>query len=157
MEKPPAFRQYLISTLVLMTVGWGGLAALILVLNEPPLVWARWGFFALWFIALTGTALPIMYLFNLRFVSDPPVEPHAIVRQALWVGAYGSTLAWLQIGHLVTLWVWIGLAGGLIAIEYLIRLRERSRWRPPTTVDNPDYPASTIENSDDQSSEHPLD
>ena len=106
-----------------MLLGWGGLVLMILVFKEPPIVWARWGFFALWFIALTGTGLPIMYLFNMRFISDPPVEAYSIVRQALWFGVYGSTLAWLQIGHLVTLWVWVGLAGGLVAIEYLIRLR----------------------------------
>jgi hypothetical protein len=152
MDSRPTFRQYLFSTLFLMAVGWGGLALMILVFNEPPLVWARWGFFALWFIALTGTALPIMYLFNLRFVSEPLVEAHAIVRQALWVGVYGSTLAWLQIGHLVTLWVWMGLAGGLIAIEYLIRLRERSRWQPPSL----DQSFSDLE-KDDQPSDHPID
>jgi hypothetical protein len=152
MDGRPTFRQYLFSTLFLMAVGWGGLALMILVFNEPPLVWARWGFFALWFIALTGTALPIMYLFNLRFVSEPLVEAHAIVRQALWVGVYGSTLAWLQIGHLVTLWVWMGLAGGLIAIEYLIRLRERSRWQPPSPA-----PSFSDLEKDDQPSDHPLD
>lgn len=118
-----------------MLIGWGGLALMIFVFNMPPLVWARWGFFALWFIALAGTALPIAYFFNLRFPSEPPAESNAIVRQAMWVGVYGATLAWLQLGHLVTLWVWLGLAGGLIAIEYLIRLRERARWLPPETLD----------------------
>jgi hypothetical protein len=152
MDNAPTFRQYLFSTLFLMSVGWGGLVVMIFVFNEPPLVWARWGFFTLWFIALAGTALPIMFLLNLRFVSDPPAEPHTIVRQALWVGVYGATLAWLQIGHLVTLWVWMGLAGGLIAIEYLIRLRERSRWQPPT----PNHPIPTLEN-DNQPSDDPLD
>ncbi len=44
-------------------------------------------------------------------------------------------LAWLQLGHLITLWVWMGLAGGLVGIEYLIRLRERARWRPPEAED----------------------
>ena len=118
-----------------MILGWGGLALMFFVLDTPPLVWARWSFFALWIIALTGAALPITYFFSLRFPSNPPAEPSAIVRQALWVGVYGATLAWLQLGHLVTLWVWMGLAGGLIAIEYLIRLRERARWRPPITDD----------------------
>jgi hypothetical protein len=152
MDTAPTFRQYLFSSLFLMAIGWGGLALMIFIFNEPPLVWARWGFFALWFIALTGTSLPIIYLFNLRFVSDPPVESQTIVRQALWVGVYGSILAWLQIGHLVTLWVWMGLAGGLIAIEYLVRLRERSRWQPPV----PEHKISTPEN-DDQPSDDPLD
>jgi hypothetical protein len=31
----------------------------------------------------------------------------------------------------MTFWVWIGLAGALIAVEYLIRMRERALWRPP--------------------------
>jgi hypothetical protein len=80
---------------------------------------------------LTGTALPIAYFLNLRFRSDPPAESNAIVRQAMWVGFYGATLTWFQLGHLMALWVWMGLGGGLIAIESLIRWRERARWRPP--------------------------
>ena len=120
-----------------MLMGWGGLALMIFVFNIPPIVWARWGFFSLWFVALTGTSLPITYFLNLRFPSNPPAEPNAIVRQALWVGVYGATLAWLQLGHLVTLWIWMGLAGGLIAVEYLIRLRERAHWHPPIVNDDP--------------------
>ncbi len=117
-------------------IGWGGLALLIFYYEIPPLVWARWGFFALSVMALTGTALPIVYFLNRRFLSNPPAEPYVIVRQAIWVGVYGGTLAWLQLGHLVTLGVWMGLAGGLIAVEYLIRLRERARWRVPTVDDD---------------------
>jgi len=132
MQPAPSFRQYLFSSLFLMIIGWGGLTLLIFFFEVPPLVWARWGFFALWFIALTGTSLPIAYFLNLRFRSDPPAESNAIVRQAMWVGFYGATLAWLQLGHLITLWAWMGLAGGLIAIESLIRWRERARWQPPT-------------------------
>ncbi len=119
------------SGLFMMLVGWGGLASLIMVFKVPPLVWARWGFFALWFVALTGTALPIVYFLNLRFPSEPRAEPNAIVRQAMWIGFYGATLAWLQLGQLATLWVWLGLAGGLIAIESVLRSRERARWHPP--------------------------
>jgi len=134
-----------------MFIGWGGLAVMIFVLNEPPLVWARWGFFALWFIALVGTSLPIMYLLNRRFASDPSAEPQVIVRQALWIGVFGATLAWLQLGHLVTLWIWMGLAGGLIALEYFIRLRERAHWKPPSL--EPDFSNIDI---DDQPSDSPL-
>jgi hypothetical protein len=118
--------------LILIILGWGGLAALIFVIQSPPLVWARWGFFVLGIMALTGTALPIVYYFNRRFPGTPPPDPDVIVRQALWVGVYGATLAWLQLGRLVTLYVILGLAGGLIAIEYFIRIREKARWRPPT-------------------------
>ena len=125
-----------------MAVGWGGLVLLIFYFEVPPLVWARWGFFALWFIALTGTALPVTYFLNLRFPSVPPAEAEAVIRQSMWVGFYGSALAWFQLGHLITLWVWMGLAGGLVAIESLIRWRERARWRPPSIKPQPS-PADT--------------
>ena len=45
---------------------------------------------------------------------------------------YALVLLWLRWGNLLTLWLTLGLAGGLLAIEWLIRLRERSRWNPPT-------------------------
>ncbi len=131
-----------------MLVGWGGLAIVIFVFMVPPLVWARWGFFALWFTALAGTALPVTYFLNLRFPSDPPAEPNAIVRQALWVGVYGATLAWLQLGHLATLWVWIGLAAGLVAIESVIRSREKARWTPPSADEEPESSAHYISADD---------
>lgn len=114
-----------------MAIGWGGLLLLIFVFRLPPLVWARWGFFALWFAALTGSALPVVYFLNLRFASDPPIEPRGIVRQAMWVGLYGAIVAWLQLGRVMAFWIWIGLAAGIAAVEYLIRLRERARWSPP--------------------------
>jgi hypothetical protein len=135
MERDPSARQYIYSSVLLMLIGWAGLILMIFVLSVPPLVWARWGFFALWFIALSGTALPISYYLNLRFPSNPPAESGTIVRQALWVGVYGSVLAWLQLGHVLAFWIWMGLAGGLIGVEYLIRLRERSRWTPPSSLD----------------------
>lgn len=137
MEPAPTVRQYLSSSLFLMAVGWGGLVLLIFILELPPLVWARWAFFALLFTALTGTALPVIYFLNLRFPSDPPAEAHSIVRQALWVGSYGCILAWLLLGRVMTFWMWIGLAGGLIAVEYLIRMRERALWRPPEATYGP--------------------
>jgi hypothetical protein len=54
----------------------------------------------------------------------------------MWVGVYGAVLAWLQLGHVLAFWMWMGLAGGLIGIEYLIRFRERSRWLPPADFDD---------------------
>jgi hypothetical protein len=131
MYHKPTFRHFLGSTLALLLVGWGGLFLMIFVFNVPPLVWARWGFFVLGLMGLTGGALPVVYLLHDRFPGQPPAEPNVIVRQSLWVGVYGATLAWLQLGDLVSLYVVLGLAAGLAAMEYFIRLRERARWRPP--------------------------
>lgn len=136
MDAQPSFRTYLIQALLLALIGWGGLALMIFYFNLPPLVWARWGFFVLGIMGITGVVLPIVYFLHWRFSNATLFEPHVIVRQALWVGVYVSTLAWLQLGHLVSLWVWMGLAGGLIAVEYLLRMRERARWKPPVTSDD---------------------
>ena len=63
-----------------------------------------------------------------------------MVRRALWVGVFGATLAWLQLARLVNVYVLLGLAFGLVAIESLLRLRERARWRVPEMEDD-DKPA----------------
>jgi hypothetical protein len=128
------FRNFLASTLALIFIGWGGIAALFYF--SLPYVWSRWGFFVLGIMALTGTALPIVYFLHLRFPTEPPAESNVIVRQALWVGVYAATLAWLQLGRLVTLYVILGLAGGLIATEYFIRIREKANRRPPVILDD---------------------
>jgi hypothetical protein len=126
------FKSFAIASLLSMVMGWGGL--FLLITQTLPYVWPRWGFFVLVLIAVTGTLLPIIYFLHRRFPDDPPADANVIVRQALWFGIYGATLAWLQLGRLVTVYVILGLAGGLIAIEYFLRLRERAHWTPP--VDN---------------------
>lgn len=143
MSEFPSFRPFVLPTLVLAFGGWGGVAAV--VFYAEPLVWIRWALFALLFLALTGTALPLVYFFHLRFPSEPAPGPRVILRQAQWVGVYVLLLLWLREGELLTLWLILGLAGGLLAIEWLIRLRERSRWDPPVPGDNPSA------TSDDQS------
>ena len=62
------------------------------------------------------------------------------MRQAQWFGVYGLVLLWLRWGELLTLWLTLGLAGGLLSIEWLIRLRERARWNPPVSESH-DEPA----------------
>lgn len=144
MDSQITFRPFILPSLFLILAGWGGSA--VLVLYTEPLVWMRWALFALLFLALTGTSLPIIYFFHLRFPSEPPASPPVLVRQAQWVGVYGLILLWLRWGSQLSLWLTLGLAGSLFAIEWLIRLRERARWKPPITSDQ--SPVS----SDDQSS-----
>jgi hypothetical protein len=134
MDDQPKFKPFALSSLLLMLVGWGGLYFLLT--QTLPYVWPRWGFFVLVLIALTGTALPIVYFFHRRFPSEKPAEANVIIRQAMWFGVYGATLAWLQLGRLVTVYIIFGLGGGLAAIEYFTRLREKSHWKPPVTSDD---------------------
>jgi hypothetical protein len=132
MEKPISsslpVRSFLPAAFILALAGWGGLAAL--VIYTLPTVGPRWLFFFLSVLALTGTALPFVAFLNRRFPSSPPPKPGVVLRQALWVGVYGATLAWLQIGRVLTPSLALLLAAGLILIEWLLRLRERAQWKP---------------------------
>jgi hypothetical protein len=133
-----SFRPYLASTLSLLIVGWGMAAYSVTMFT--PTVWARWLFFFGGTLGLISLALPAAWFLNLRFPSNPPAGAAIIVRQAIWVGVYGALLAWLQQERLVSLWTGFILVAGLVAIEYLIRMREIARWQPAATP-----PSSTNE------------
>jgi hypothetical protein len=143
METHPnsSFLPYLASAISLFVLGWGAAAFAIFALT--PTVWARWLVFFGGTLGLTGLALPVTWFLNLRFPSEPPVGSSVIVRQAIWVGVYGVLLVWLQQARLVTLWIGLGLALGLVAIEYLIRMREKSRWQPKSIPEKPAPPSET--------------
>ena len=123
-----SFLPYLASAISLFIIGWG--AAAIAILALTPTVWARWLLFFGGTLGLTGLAMPATWFLNRRFPSEPPAGPYVILRQAIWVGVYGAVLVWLQQVRLVTIWTGLGLALGLIAIEYLVRMREKARWQP---------------------------
>jgi hypothetical protein len=154
MESSPrsSFRPYLASAIILFVLGWGTVALAVLVL--VPTVWARWLLFFGGTLGLTGLALPGAWFLNLRFPSDPPAGATVILRQAIWVGVYGGLLAWLQQERLVSLWTALVLAAGLIAIEYLVRMREKSRWRPaPLEDETVDEESDAPPDVDDQPAE----
>lgn len=111
-----------------MAAGWAGLWA-VMTFTEPT-GGTRWLLFFAMVLALTGTALPGMAFLNWRFSSIPPASSLVVLRQALWAGIYVPTLAWLQIGRVLTPALALLIAIGLIMIEWLLRLRERSQWRP---------------------------
>ena len=81
-------------------------------------------------LGLTGLALPAVAYLNRRFPSSPPPTQGVILRQAAWVGIYLPTLAWLRIGRVLSPSMALLLAAGLILIEWLLRLREHSQWKP---------------------------
>ncbi|OGO29512.1 MAG: hypothetical protein A2136_05850 [Chloroflexi bacterium RBG_16_54_11] len=120
--------NFLPAALVLFLLGWGGLIAL--TITTLPTVGPRWLFFFLCVLAITGTVLPITAFLNRRFPSTPPPTPRVVVRQALWFAVYGATLIWLQMGRVLNPALAILLAIGLGLIEFLLRLSEKSQWKP---------------------------
>jgi hypothetical protein len=124
----PAVIYFLPTAIILCVIGWGGL--FLLLINTLPTLGPRWLFFFFGVLALTGTVLPVMAFLNRRFPSQPPATRMTILRQALWFGIYVPTLAWLQLGRALTPALAFLLAIGFFLIEWLLRLREKSRWEP---------------------------
>jgi len=121
-------RTYLPLSLVLTFTGWIGL--LIIIRSTLPMIGPRWLFFFFGVLALTGPAIPITFFLNLRFPSKPPADGMVILRQSLWVGVFGGTITWLQLGRVLTPGLAMILAAVFVLIEFLLRLFERSRWDP---------------------------
>ncbi len=118
----------LLTAFILALFGWGGLY--LLMENSQPYLGARWLWFFLFTLAITGTALPFVYFLNKRFPSKPSIQTSALIRQAVWVAVFFDLLAWLQLGRILNPILAIILAVGLLVIENLIRLVEKARWQP---------------------------
>lgn len=124
----PSARSTLPAAIILALIGWAGLTYLFI--TALPTLWPRWLFFFFSVLAISGILLPVAAFLNRRFPTQPPATLNAIIREAALVGIYFSALAWLQLGRVLTTPLIVLLALGLVLIEFLIRLRERSRWEP---------------------------
>ena len=124
-QHSPPVKSFLPAAVVLMILGWGGLSYVIT--QTSPTGGTRWAMFFTSVLALTGTMLPIVAFLNRRFPSTPPPKSLVVLRQAIWIAIYIPTLAWLQIGRVLSPAIALMLALGLILIEWLLRMRERSQ------------------------------
>jgi hypothetical protein len=124
----PKVRSFIPAAFICALLGWSGLFA-VMVYTEPN-GGTRWAFFFCAVLGLTGLALPMVAYLNRRFPSVPPVTHGIVMRQAVWIGIYLPTLAWLRIGRVLNFPIALLLAAGLILVEWLLRLREQSQWQP---------------------------
>lgn len=124
----PPFFPVLFTSLLLLLIGATGLAALFVFM--VPTLGPRWLFFFLTTLTASGFAMPIVYFLNRRFMSQPPATAAVIVREAIWFGILVDILLWLQLGRVLNVTLTGFLIAGLILIEFLLRLRERSRFSP---------------------------
>ncbi|MBN1536598.1 MAG: hypothetical protein JW908_07700 [Anaerolineales bacterium] len=127
-QPSPSVKTIVPVALMLAVIGWLGIVGVIY--YSLPTVGPRWLFFFFSVLAITGTFLPLVAYFNHRFPSKPPVNVSVILRQTLWIGIYIPTLAWLQIARVLTIGLAVILAVSFVILEGLLRLRERSRWKP---------------------------
>lgn len=139
----PGYLGLTLAAWILALAGWAGLVGLTLFMpltpagnptHPVPSAGARWLFFLLWLMALTGSALPFVRYLHRRFARAPVVSG-VLLRQALWVGLFGATCAWLQIGRLLSPAIAALIAAGLGGVEWFLRMRERSHWAPESEPD----------------------
>jgi hypothetical protein len=108
----------------------GGVGLYVLITSTIPKLGPRWLFYFLLTGAATGLSLPFLWLLNGRFRTKNPAPPPVLLREALFFGLYASTCLWLQSNGMLTLMLALLLGLGLIAVEWLLRVIERSIWRP---------------------------
>lgn len=133
-DSSPRFLPVFITSLVLILLGVAGLGALFIL--TVPTLGPRWLLFFLVTLLFSGLALPVVYYLHKRFPSNPLVAPAVLVREAVWFGLYVDIVLWLQFGKVLNPALAIFIAIGLIIIELLIRMRERSRFFPQKTADD---------------------
>lgn len=105
-----------------------------LVMTAKPFAFPRWLFLITLYIAITGTALPLLWYLNQRFSQSVPVTGGILLRQGMWCGLFAVTAAWLQMTRALTPATAFFLALSMIAIETFLRFRERVQYsveRPP--------------------------
>jgi len=118
----------MIAAALLAAIGWVGL--ILLVNAALPTIGPRWLFFLMLTTAATGTSLPFVWLLHRRFDRGAPASPSVLLRQGLLAGLYVSLCTWLQINRALSLGLALAIALGFGLIEALIRLTERTLWRP---------------------------
>ncbi len=134
----PAYRELLTSSLLMGLGGWALIAALVFL--ATPTLGPRWAFFFALFIALVGTSLPLLWYLNRRFSPNPFPSLGVLWREAVEVGIWGLFLVWLRVGRLLTPFAAWTLTSAVFAVELLLRLYERSRWAPSTSLRSPAAP-----------------
>lgn len=121
-------RSLMIAAGIMSVIGWLGVILLWTV--ALPTVGPRWLFFFLWTLAVVGIALPFIWLLHRRFSPNQLTSASVLLRQGLLVGLYATLCVWLQINRGLTLGLALLIAIGLTAIEWFLRLIERSTWKP---------------------------
>lgn len=126
------FVPILLVGILLALIGWGGLV--LLVLATLPTMIPRWLFFFLLTLAVSGTTLPVLAFLHRRFPSEPPVELGVVVRESLLAAILANLIAWLQLGRILNPALAVFLAVGVVVIEILLRMYERTRFKPRETT-----------------------
>jgi hypothetical protein len=76
--------------------------------------------------AAAGLAMPVVYLFNRRFVKSGRVRFWSITRQSSWVGVWVAFCLWLQMNRIMGLAIALLVAAVFVIFEALLQLRRQA-------------------------------
>jgi hypothetical protein len=124
----PPFRTILAFSIFLFAVGVVGLVVLFSL--TTPTLGPRWLMFFLTTFGAAGVFLPLAYFLHLRFPNNPPADGMVLIREALFFSAYCDFMLWLKLGGVLNFAMVVFIFIGFVAIELIVRLRERSKWNP---------------------------
>ncbi|MCY4465542.1 MAG: hypothetical protein OXE46_08400 [Chloroflexi bacterium] len=116
-------RGVLLAALVMMLVGWVGLAALVAT-TRPRIGGEIWLFFILLQIAVTGSAIPFFRMLSRYLAPSRPTLTGVVVRRSVWLGILTVLCAWLMIPRYLTLPIACMLALLFLVLEIFLRNRE---------------------------------
>lgn len=122
------YRGLMLAALFLICGGWLGLY--FVMVNTLPTLGPRWLYYVLWTSTATGTALPFLWLLNKRFRSQAPAPPKVLLREGLFFGLWAAICLWLRLNLMLNLTLALLIGIGILTIEWLLRLIERSTWKP---------------------------
>lgn len=128
----PSFGKILLTSLLLAVAGLSGLVFIFLTLE--PTLGPRWLFFFFLTMAVSGIAMPIVYVIQRRSARQY-VPAQVIVRESILVGIFFDLLAWLQIGRIASNMIIMLLAGGIILTEILLRMAEKATFKADEYAD----------------------
>jgi hypothetical protein len=127
-ENQLKFWQFLPASLLFFLAGCAGLFYTIT--KTVPQIGPRWLFFFCLVMAVAGLMMTPIFFLHIRFPSTPTVDALPILREAVFVGVFVAALIWLQIGRMLSPSLGLILAIALVLAEFVIRLWERSTWKP---------------------------
>ncbi|MCY3573098.1 MAG: hypothetical protein OXG92_07885 [Chloroflexi bacterium] len=116
-------RGVLLAALLMMLVGWLGLAALVAT-TRPRVGGEIWLFFVLLQIAVTGSAIPFFRMLDQVLAPSRPPLTGVILRRSVWLGILAVLCAWLMIPRYLTLPIAFMLALLFFVLEVFLRSRE---------------------------------
>jgi hypothetical protein len=104
---------------------WAGLGFLILL--RPPDALAQAAFYTLFFVAVTGTAMPVVRLLHRAFpvTSGRRRGRSASLRQSIWVGLFATTVLGLRAARLRDIALIVILGTILVLLESFFQQQGR--------------------------------